>query len=50
MTSVYRNLPAVETLIQVLQQRMDSDNLPHTLLATVQEVLAGAPYGASRLV
>src|SRR5207247_913432 len=33
MTSVYRNLPAVETLIQVLQQRMDSDNLPHTLLA-----------------
>ncbi|HEX9439969.1 MAG TPA: L-seryl-tRNA(Sec) selenium transferase, partial [Roseiflexaceae bacterium] len=33
MTSVYRNLPAVETLILVLQQRMDSDNLPRTLLA-----------------
>jgi len=33
MTSVYRNHPAVETLIQVLQQRMDSDNLPRTLLA-----------------
>jgi L-seryl-tRNA(Ser) seleniumtransferase len=33
MTSIYRNLPAVETLIQVLQQGMDSDNLPRALLA-----------------
>ncbi len=33
MTSAYRNLPAVETLIQLLQQHMNGDMLPRDLLA-----------------
>src|SRR5215212_7174494 len=32
MTSAYRNLPAVETLIQLLQQQMNGDVLPRDLL------------------
>jgi L-seryl-tRNA(Ser) seleniumtransferase len=33
MISAYRQLPAVELLIQMLQQRQDGDELPHGLLA-----------------
>src|SRR5262249_30785792 len=33
MTTAYRNLPAVETLTQMLEQRLDGDELPRSLLA-----------------
>jgi L-seryl-tRNA(Ser) seleniumtransferase len=33
MISPYRNLPAVETVIQMLQQRLGGEELPHALLA-----------------
>jgi L-seryl-tRNA(Ser) seleniumtransferase len=33
MTTAYRNLPAVETLTQMLEQRLNGDGLPRALLA-----------------
>jgi L-seryl-tRNA(Ser) seleniumtransferase len=35
MTTAYRDLPAVETLTQILEQRLDGDGLPRALLADV---------------
>jgi L-seryl-tRNA(Ser) seleniumtransferase len=38
MTTAYRNLPAVETLTQMLEQRLDGDRLPRALLADAARI------------
>jgi L-seryl-tRNA(Ser) seleniumtransferase len=42
MISPYRQLPAVETLIQMLQQELEGDLLPHALLADAARAAIGA--------
>jgi L-seryl-tRNA(Ser) seleniumtransferase len=38
MTTAYRNLPAVETLTQMLEQRLEGDVLPRALLADAARI------------